>query len=98
MELLNIAVTVDEHGRCDLDTVIGRDVSYLAYPGPDFMELMRAISAVVVSAPRRPASITTDTMQAVLALPGLLHDLGGAVQDLIAANEKLAQRQHALFS
>lgn len=98
MELLNISVTVDGHGRCDLDIVIGRDVSYLPYPGPDFMELLRAIAAVVVSAPRRAVSVTPDEVQAALSLPDLLHDLGGAIQDLIAGNEKLAERQAALFS
>jgi hypothetical protein len=98
MELLNISVTVDPLGRVDLDSVVGRDVSYMAYPGPDFLELLRDISAECVSAGRNPASVMPDTLQAVLGLPALLRRLADRVQELIAANEKLAQRQLALFS
>jgi hypothetical protein len=98
MELLNISFTVDQHGRFDLDTVIGRDVSYQSYPGPDVLGLLDAIAAQVVSAARRPVSVTPDMVQAVLSLPVLLQRLGERVQELIAGSEKLTERQAALFS
>jgi hypothetical protein len=62
------------------------------------MELLRAMAAEVVSASRRPVSVTPDPVQAVLNLPGLLQHLADRYQELIAGNEKLVERQLALFS
>lgn len=98
MELLNISLTCDSGGRVDLDTVIGGDVSYQPYPGPDYMELLRAVSALVVSWQCDPHLMVDSHPQALLALPALLQSLSEGVQKLISASPKLGPQQLALFS
>jgi hypothetical protein len=98
MELLNISVTLDNYGRGDLDVVAGRDVSYQPYPGPDTMDLIRGISALVCSVQADAGMLMSDTLQTLLKLPGLLTSLSEGVQDLIDASEILTVRQLALFS
>lgn len=98
MELLNISVTVDQYGTVALDSVIGRDVSYLPYPGPKQMELLRFVAALTPSRSLRADLFSTDQLQGLMRLPALLSELAEGLQGQIDADVHLKSLQLALFS
>ncbi len=98
MELLNISLSLNPDGSVSLDSVVGRDVSFTSYPGPDCMEILHAAAACVPSYAFNPASMVSHIDQAVLRAPALFGELSHHLQEVIEQRTERRQRQLSLFS
>lgn len=98
MELLNISLSLNKDGTVTLDSIIGRDVSFQPYPGPDVMEVLHTCAGLSPSRAFRPDLLATPLAQAVLWAPALLGELSSRLQEVVERRPESRLAQLSLFS